>query len=395
MAPLPFDPSTISDLDISSLELDRRSTSTPAIDLATYLSSLTFSEREALSSPPSHSLVKRSPISPMEDYSLLRARDVPQKHHSDPGRGTIDPNHINMKGFFVLFGFIGAAMVVLAIWFFFWAKNGGFHWQKGDWDDYKSTVLRRKGPDGKTLSGATKSTALGGGSVVNAGYRDDDATSQTMSEMVKINVKGKGKAKGGRSNNVGQNKQERLDAQREEKWEGGADDDVRAYRHEKPARVGGLNRPSDGFYNDGSTDPSEYTQSQGRRSRHHSPNKHHADHREPSGYSFTAGSEDLYTHSADERRPARYQNRASHQPTSRQSSPKKPRTSMPGSFADPIDFSTEYLGSGSESQGTRSYYHPMPGLSPTKKAPGNNGFRRGGGRRRDSLSDSDGEDSRM
>ena len=40
-----------------------------------------------------------------------------------------------------------------------------------------------------------------------------------------------------------------------------------------------------------------------------------------------------------------------------------------------------------QSRGTKAYFHPIPGLS----AGGGNGFRRGGGRRRDSLSDSEGE----
>ena len=64
------------------------------------------------------------------------------------GQGTIDPSNIKMQGLMALFAIIGAAFVLAGIWFFFWAKNGGFVWRKGDWEDYKSTVLRRKGPDG-------------------------------------------------------------------------------------------------------------------------------------------------------------------------------------------------------------------------------------------------------
>jgi hypothetical protein len=421
MAPLPFDPSLITDLDVSSVELDRRSTSpstVTSIDLPAYLSSLSLSEVEALNTPPSNyglvkrsiplndGLVKRAPISPMQDYSLLRTREPANSNPYEPGRGTIDPNKINMKGFFALFALIGVGMVLTAIWFFFWAKNGGFRWRKGDWDEYKSTVLRRKGTDGKTLSGATKSTALGGGSVVGAGYRDDDGSSLCMSEMVDVNIRATGKnikAGKGKKGKKAQDKAERLQAQREEKWEGGADDDVRAYRHEKPARVGGLNRLPDGFYNDADSDPSAWTQSQANsnsRRHNHSPHKHQNGHREPSssGYSFTVGSEDAYTNTSEDRRPLRNEHRASasHQQTQRQCSPRKQRTSMPGSYADPIDFSTEYLESGSESNGTKSYYHPIPGLSPGKTGCGNGGFRRGGGgRRRDSLSESEGEDSRV
>ncbi len=108
--------------------------------------------------------------------------------------------------------------MLASIWFFFWAKNGGFVFRQGDWDDYKSTVLRRKGPNGTTLSNATKSTKLGNDSV--EGDYDQD-------EMVH-----------GHSNR--------------------RDRDVRAYRHEKPARVGGLNRQPDGtHYDHTNTDRSE------------------------------------------------------------------------------------------------------------------------------------------
>ena len=92
----------------------------------------------------------------------------------DPGpseyaAGARPPTDFNNKGFQALFAIIAMGMVLAGLWFFFWAKNGGFHFREGDWEDYKSTVLRRKGPDGKTLSNATKSTRLGGGSVVHGG----------------------------------------------------------------------------------------------------------------------------------------------------------------------------------------------------------------------------------
>ena len=46
-------------------------------------------------------------------------------------------------------------------------EEWGFYFKESDWDEYKSTVLRRKGPNGTTLSGATATTDLGGGSVVH------------------------------------------------------------------------------------------------------------------------------------------------------------------------------------------------------------------------------------
>ena len=79
-------------------------------------------------------------------------------------------------------------MVLASIWFFFWAKNGGFHFQEGDWSDYKSTVLRRKGPDGRTLSNATKSTKLGGSTI--AGTQHYKWAKQAARSVVSKDEKG-------------------------------------------------------------------------------------------------------------------------------------------------------------------------------------------------------------
>ncbi|KAJ6265007.1 hypothetical protein Dda_1162 [Drechslerella dactyloides] len=59
------------------------------------------------------------------------------------------------KGVIAIFAILGAAMAAAVWWFFL--KKGGFTWKEEDWDDYKSSVLRRKGPDGKTISsGSTR-----------------------------------------------------------------------------------------------------------------------------------------------------------------------------------------------------------------------------------------------
>ncbi|KZF21721.1 hypothetical protein L228DRAFT_248451 [Xylona heveae TC161] len=150
------------------------------------------------------------PISPRALYDLSRRQDSNGDKYN-PGIGTMDPYSVNNKGYFALFAIIGAVLVCGGIWFFFWARNGGFVFRKGDWDEYKSTVLRRKGPDGKTLSNATKSTDLGGDSI-NGDFDDDEYYDYA------------------RHNN--------------------RDPDVREYRHEKPARVGGLNRKADGSWYD-------------------------------------------------------------------------------------------------------------------------------------------------
>ncbi len=375
MAPVP--PSVdIPDLAFSSLELDSRSSE--PFDLTLYLSSLSLEQREALTHAPhtSHLFTKRSGngnpvLAPADTFKLLTARDLapPPAISADPAAGSIDPNDINMKGVQAAFALIGASFVIGAIWFFFWAKNGGFKWRKGDWDEYKSTVLRRKGPNGTTLSNATKSTKLGGGSVVGQGYSDEGSTisgtapfSDMSSEAPIIKEKSNKKNK----NRKQTAKDAKVRQVNEEKWEGGHDNDVRAYRHERVAKVGGLNRESDAqYYGTDYTNTDRSDIGNQRRShpssRQHSPEKHQP--RRDFSYGrdagFTAASSPTQTP-----RPPRY-----HSPT-------KPaynnRQSVPGSYNEPMDFDVQ-------SQNTRSYHHPMPGLGK-----GAGGYRRD---RRDSLDD--------
>ncbi|KAJ5414270.1 hypothetical protein N7509_000897 [Penicillium cosmopolitanum] len=338
------------------------------------------------------------------------------------GAGTVSPSSIKMQGLMALFAIIGAAFVIAGIWFFFWAKNGGFVWRKGDWDDYKSTVLRRKGPDGKTLSNATKSTKLGGGSVVGKGYSDDgysyadyDTYAETATNPETATVMTEDKPKKKRRNFRDKFRRR----QKDEQYEGEGDDDVRAYREEKPARIGGMNRQAEGTYNgsdyDSSAVPTNYQQSEMSEVRDYAyeqPRRpHRGSRRAPRDFSFTAGSEEVLSQTTEEsqlRDPSqRRQNRRRDRerersaapppaPSSRTSSPrKKDRRSMPGHFTEPLDFSSagsrsEYQYSNvdtEDSAGTKSYHHPIPGLT--------KGYRRDGReershrRRRDSLSDSD------
>jgi hypothetical protein len=171
---------------------------------------------------------------------------------NNPGAGAVPANKFNNVGFQVLFALIGVGMVVTALWFFFWAKNGGFKWQEDDWEDYKSTVLRRKGPDGKTLSNATKSTRLGGGSVVHGGsygggssvgYTDETGTNADYGEMRQVE-EGRG-AFGIRGGDAEKKKKKARKHTNDLR-----DTDLREYRGEKAARVGGLNRQADGVYTD-------------------------------------------------------------------------------------------------------------------------------------------------
>lgn len=166
-------------------------------------------------------------------------------------------------------------MMAASIWFFFHAKNGGFKWQQGDWDDYKSTVLRRKGPDGKTLSNATKSTKLGGGSIVNHQERWAAKSVVGYDEKGRKGILGKRGFAGTHSvyysDNFSDVSGSRADDMseamsqigRDPRIRGGGgrsrpttsggghhagryrDRDVRAYKHEKAATVGGMNRAAD------------------------------------------------------------------------------------------------------------------------------------------------------
>ncbi|KAI9762945.1 MAG: hypothetical protein M4579_000008 [Chaenotheca gracillima] len=327
-----------------------------------------------------------SPLSPRDVSDQLRARDpAPPSDPNSKGSGTINPMAISNKGMLILFGLLFGGLMIATIWFFFWARNGGFVFREGDWAEYKSTVLRKRDKNGKTLSNATKSTDLGGDSIVGE-YDQDD--------MV----------------------QDRL----------GRDNDVRAYRHEKPARVGGLNRKADGSHWDASnTDRSEIMTEKPApankkknklfdRKKKEEPKKNKASNnkannkRQPSAaYSFTQG-DDMSTvaeHDYVEERPHR-QHRAT-PPSNRYShaqraspSPRRARDQETVYSETATTYSGGYTDDGHT--GTKSYHHPIPGLSkgartnatfdtepPRKARAGKGGYRRGGGQRRDSLSESD------
>lgn len=201
-------------------------------------------------------------FSPMAVYDVHVAKREAART-INPSEGSKDPRAYNNLWFQILFAFIGIGMVVTALWFFFYAKNGGFKWQENDWEDYKSTVLRRKGPDGRTLSNATKSTRLGGGSVVHGGsygaptsvgYTDETGT--TVSEMREVE-EGKGRRQFGIRGGDAEKKKKKKRHEHDNDYK---DADLRQYRDERPARVGGLNRQADGMYTDYSatgTEPSE------------------------------------------------------------------------------------------------------------------------------------------
>ncbi|KAI0415363.1 hypothetical protein F5X98DRAFT_346786 [Xylaria grammica] len=229
-------------------------------------------------------------VGPLAARAILLARDDDSKDgdddantgQPDPSIGVTNPHDINNTFIFVLFGLIGVAFVITGIWFFFWAKNGGFYFKEDDWDDYKSTVLRRKGPNGTLLSNATPSTNLGGGSV----YKDvDDGateytggltqmtadTGDTMSTLTGITA-GPSDIGGRERRRRAKEKKEREHEKRRDRRKGrrkvgedgvlvdeeaeqDAKRNLRAYRSERAARVGGLNKESEASEWDGSTNP--------------------------------------------------------------------------------------------------------------------------------------------
>lgn len=416
--------------------------------LSTILSSaaLSLSKR----TPPSNlnlplNLHPRIPTPTPASASPPSKPHQPQSPSYHPGSGTVDPTHVNNHAFFALFALLGLFLVLVSIWFFFRARNGGFHWRKGDWDDYKSTVLRRKGPNGTTLSGATKTTALGGGSVVAAGgpHDGEDEKAWSRGEQHRPNKEGRKWGKKSKPRRGNKNSE---------------DVDVRAYRHEKPARVGGLNREADGVFNQDwaysdthtNADTHTYTDETASQpttapsmiSGHvpiNTPKKAKKEDGRDSRWAKTTAKRvveqpvtpspkktgrghDFYAQtpgsntSTDSHRPLR-PNAASpagyNSPSrSRQSSPTKNRSSahrssgVPGSFRDSyteaLDMESRYSASDAgmteDSRGTKAYFHPIPGLGSEARGGGGGGggFRRGGmGRRRDSLSDSEGETGTM
>ncbi|RKF83201.1 putative endosomal spry domain-containing protein [Golovinomyces cichoracearum] len=212
---------------------------------------------------------------------------LPRNTPINPEAGTVPPEAIPTKALFFLFGLIGAGFVVSASWFFFLAKNGGFHFKETDWDDYKSSVLRRKRRDGKTLSDATLSTDLGGGSLyhkrdpkrsrgekkrstsnskrfngknIQAVKKSEDCSTQA-SEMSEIS-----EIKSGILRETGRRNYETKTTMSEIESFGGdidetAVEDLLAYRNEEPARVGGLNVESESNTFGGSVTESKMTTS--------------------------------------------------------------------------------------------------------------------------------------
>ncbi|KAL6900326.1 hypothetical protein GGI43DRAFT_405148 [Trichoderma evansii] len=219
--------------------------------------------------------IPSSPDGPLAEGLRLFSRQL-AKRTNDPSSGVLDPHDINNAGFFALFALIGVAFVLTGIWFFFWAKNGGIHFKDDDWDDYKSTVLRRKGPNGTILSNATASTDLGGGSVYKRydDHEDDGHTVITESTALSgitagaSDIFAREKRKKKREAREAERRKKRGEKGKstssnefegvvDEKAERDAKKFLRNYRHEKAARVGGINKEAEGSEWEGSTNAAE------------------------------------------------------------------------------------------------------------------------------------------
>lgn len=335
--------------------------------------------------PPSINLINLSDLSPSALSDYLTARDISQQNQQQhtPGSGTLSPTALPNTAIFALFGLLGAGFVISSIWFFFWASNGGFHWRKRDWEDYKTTVLRRRGPNGTLLTGASKSTRLGGGSVVGSlGSLEGDVEKGGDG----VTRKETGRARGKQVKNS-------------------QDRDVRAYRHEKVAKVGGINREADGDIAPTSAGGyQQQQQQQQQRSHHSSSRREYKTTVEGSESNFSATTNEshrplrnVYNEPprAQPQRPIRHVPRS----TNTRYTTRASTTSGEGRYTEPLDFHSRHEGGvnegsayGSEqTRNTKAYFHPIPGLGKSGGVPppqSSGGYRREGGRR-DSLGESD------
>lgn len=355
-------------------------------------------------SPTENTAVLGSAEGPLVEARRLLARTLARRDDQpDPTKGAVDPHDINNAGFFVLFAFIGVGFVLTGIWFFFWAKNGGIHFEENDWDEYKSTVLRRKGPNGTVLSGATESTNLGGGSVykdVRDREEDDGRTVMTESTLMTGITAGASDPGARRERKKKQDERDRRRAARRqqrdnEKYESsrrvGADGAVedneaeaeakrhlRSYRHERPARVGGMNKISEGSEWDGSTVPTESTVSSSLLTGRESAPSSSA----PSS-SALAKSGIRKVYSTADRNEAQERRRAEGRRLREEGKIARRDFSYQRSNVGTESGASESLLDSNSEVGTKSYHHPMPELRAQrqKEREERRAARRGGYRR--------------
>lgn len=89
-------------------------------------------------------------------------------HHGLARRSAYVPPKSLTAGILVVFSLLGASIGLLVLWLF--VRKGGFIWKDTDWEDYKSSVLRRPGarPDDAITVFSDGSTRRAGGSTQGA-----------------------------------------------------------------------------------------------------------------------------------------------------------------------------------------------------------------------------------
>ncbi|KAH0603351.1 uncharacterized protein H6S33_007673 [Morchella sextelata] len=111
-------------------------------------------------------------------FNELLSHDSPLSARSDLApRSELEPRNNNgpyvhpksmSAGVLVIFSLLGASIGLLVLWLF--VMKGGFIWKPTDWEDYKSSVLRRPGerPDDAITVFSDGSTRRAGGSTAGA-----------------------------------------------------------------------------------------------------------------------------------------------------------------------------------------------------------------------------------
>ncbi|PBP16168.1 hypothetical protein BUE80_DR013046, partial [Diplocarpon rosae] len=246
-----------------------------------------------------------------------------------------------------------------------------------DWEEYKSTVLRRKGPNGTTLSGATESTDLGGGSVVHgekrwgrrkkrgsARYKDlDEEGSQKPARVGGINRQPDGSSWDGSNTHDGSTAASDLLSHRE-KTPTTTPTKSQPERAEPPLAGGGIRkvapstRASTGSFWSRSRGSADGTSERIKAEAEKLQEKGRAAQRRE--FSFHAGDDSTVAsppaRDRQARREERERRRASRSPTKR----------VPGGFIEEERMLGSDLGSRSDLSsdvGTKIYPHPLPGLS--------------------------------
>ena len=105
------------------------------------------------------------PALPSLLFDLVPRDDIPNSIYAR-GHGAHTKPKTFSPGVLVVFSLIGASLALLVWWLFI--QRSGFIWRESDWDDYKSSVLRRpeERPDDAITVFSDGTTRRGGGSSV-------------------------------------------------------------------------------------------------------------------------------------------------------------------------------------------------------------------------------------